>query len=249
MAEMAAITPRAPNPKPAPIRAPSPKPAPARTLAPAPAPAPAPQRKRKNAYHHGNLREALVHQAVRTIRTHGVEGLTLRDVGAELRVSRTALYRHFADKQSLLVAVATDGFRAFRQTLADAWTGGGRGRAGFQAMGRAYVRFAVENPSHYRVMFGGYVSKDACGAELATESEASFRVLLDAIVELQQAGLVRNDHPMALAVFVWGAVHGLAMLAIGGQVTRPGATPEQTAAFTVERVWDGVAAPPLPGGV
>jgi len=210
----------------------------------APSAAPAPQRKRRNAYHHGNLRQALVDQAVQTIRTHGVEALTLRDVGAHLRVSRTALYRHFADKQALLVAVATEGFRTFRQTLAAAWAGAGRGRPGFLAMGRAYVGFALENPSHYRVMFGGYVAKDACGAELATESEASFRVLVDAIVELQQAGLVRRDHPLELAVFVWGAVHGAAMLAIGGQVTRPGATPEMMAAFTVLRVWDGVAAPP-----
>ena len=86
----------------------------------------APQRKRRNAYHHGNLRQALVDQAVKTIRADGVEALTLRDVGAHLRVSRTALYRHFADKQALLVAVATEGFRVFRKELAEAWEGAGR---------------------------------------------------------------------------------------------------------------------------
>lgn len=210
----------------------------------APATATAPQRKRRNAYHHGNLRQALVDQAVRTIRTGGVEALTLRDVGARLRVSRTALYRHFADKQALLVAVATEGFRAFRKELADAWEGAGRGRAGFLAQGRAYIRFAMENPSHYRVMFGGYVATGDCGAELAAESEAGFRVLVDALIELQQAGLVRRDSPLELAVFVWGAVHGAAMLAIGGQVVRPNTAPESAATYTVERLWDAVAAPP-----
>ncbi|MEZ5420484.1 MAG: TetR/AcrR family transcriptional regulator [Vicinamibacterales bacterium] len=153
----------------------------------------APERKRRDAYHHGNLRQALVDQAVRTIRADGVDALTLRDVGEHLRVSRTALYRHFADKQALLVAVATEGFRAFRQALAEAWAGAGRGRDGFQAMGRAYIGFAMQNPSHYRVMFGGYVAQGACGAELAAESDAGFRVLLDALVELQQTGLVRGD--------------------------------------------------------
>lgn len=207
-----------------------------------PAAAPAPERKRRNAYHHGNLRQALVDQAVRTIRTDGVEALTLRDVGAHLRVSRTALYRHFADKQALLVAVATEGFRAFRKELADAWNGAGRGREGFLAQGRAYIRFATENPSHYRVMFGGYVAKGDCGAELAAESEAGFRVLVDALIELQQAGLVRRDPPLELAVFVWGAVHGAAMLAIGGQVVRPNMAPEAAAAYVAERVWDAVKA-------
>lgn len=203
----------------------------------------APERKRRNAYHHGNLRQALVDQAVRTIRTDGVEALTLRDVGAHLRVSRTALYRHFADKQALLVAVATEGFRAFRKELAEAWEGAGRGREGFLAQGRAYMRFAMENPSHYRVMFGGYVAKGDCGAELAAESEAGFRVLVDALIELQQGGLVRRDPPLELAVFVWGAVHGAAMLAIGGQIVRPDTAPESAAAYTAERVWDAVKAP------
>src|SRR5215475_6223629 len=56
-------------------------------------------------YHHGDLRRALLDEALRTIQTHGVEQLKLRTVGERLGVSRSALYRHFADKQSLLAAV------------------------------------------------------------------------------------------------------------------------------------------------
>ena len=85
-----------------------------------------------------------------------VEGLTLREIGARLGVSCTALYRHFADKRALLAAVATEGFRTLRLHLVTAWEDGGRGRAAFESMGVAYVRFAVANPSHYRVMFGGF---------------------------------------------------------------------------------------------
>ena len=204
----------------------------------------APERKRRNTYHHGNLRQALVDQAVKTIRTDGVEALTLRDVGAHLGVSRTALYRHFADKQALLVAVATEGFRVFRRELAEAWVEAGRGREGFLALGRVYIRFAMQNPSHYRAMFGGYVATGDCGAELDTESEAGFAVLVDALVELQQAGLVRRDPPLDLAVFVWGVVHGAAMLAIGGQVPREDEAAEAAAAYTSERIWDAVKAAP-----
>lgn len=204
-------------------------------------PAARPQRKPRHAYHHGHLRQALLDQAVRTIQDKGVEALTLREAGARLGVSRTALYRHFADKQALLAAVAADGFRAFRDALASAWEGEGRGRAGFQAMGRAYIRFALDRPSHYRVMFGGFVAHAARDPELSVVAQGAFRVLLDAIVELQQQGKVRAGRPDAPAVFVWSSVHGLAMLAIDGQLGKPDVSMDALTAMTVERVWDGIA--------
>jgi AcrR family transcriptional regulator len=179
-------------------------------------PASSPQRKRRNSYHHGNLRAALIGQAVETIRRDGVEALTLRAVGAGLRVSRTALYRHFSDKSALLAAVATEGFRDFRVALTAAWNDAGRGQAGFEAMGRAYVRFALANPSHYRVMFGGFIAKSGSDPELQREATAAFRVLVDAIVELQQAGKFDRGDPELLARFVWSTVHGIAMLALDG---------------------------------
>src|SRR5262245_40601577 len=122
-------------------------------------------RKPRRSYHHGNLRRALLDEALATIRDEGVDALTLREIGARLGVSRTALYRRFADKRALLAAVATEGFRTLRQQLASAWEQGGRGPAAFDAMGAVYVRFAVDNPSHYRVMFGGLLDP-TCEPEL-----------------------------------------------------------------------------------
>src|SRR5918999_6482120 len=104
-------------------------------------------RKPRRPYHHGNLRRALFDEALATIRAEGVDALTLREIGARLGVSRTALYRHFADKRALLTALATEGFRTLRQLLVAAWEQGGHGRAAFHAMGVAYVRFAVDNPA------------------------------------------------------------------------------------------------------
>src|SRR5919107_2602594 len=105
-------------------------------------------RKPRRPYHHGNLRRALLDEALATIRAEGVNGLTLREIGARLGVSRTALYRHFADKRALLAAVAIEGFRTLRQQLVTAWEEGGRGREAFEAMGDAYIHFAISNPSH-----------------------------------------------------------------------------------------------------
>src|ERR671918_167767 len=91
-----------------------------------------PKKKRAGQYHHGDLRRSLLEEAVRTIQTHGVEALTLRTVGERLGVSRTALYRHFADKPALLAAVGREGFRMLRIALSEAWESRGRGRKGFE---------------------------------------------------------------------------------------------------------------------
>jgi AcrR family transcriptional regulator len=73
-------------------------------------------------YHHGDLRRALLEEAVRTIRDDGAAALTLRAVAERLGVSRTALYRHFADKSALLNAVSEEGFRRLSDELERAWT-------------------------------------------------------------------------------------------------------------------------------
>ena len=188
-----------------------------------------PRRKRAGQYHHGDLRRALIDQAVRAIDRDGPEGLTLRGVGEALGVSRTALYRHFADKEALVAAVAREGFRALREGLVAAWDREGRGLAGFEAMADAYRRFAVEHPAHYRVMFGRVVESRDADPELGVEAEAAFRTLLDALVELQRTGVARAEDPMLQAHFVWSVTHGIAMLIIDGRL---GADPEAGAALT-----------------
>jgi len=179
---------------------------------------PRPGKKPAKPYHHGDLRRALLDEALRTIQTYGVEHLTLRTVGERLGVSRSALYRHFADKQSLLATVGKEGFRKLRQTTTDAWEQNGRGRAGFQAMGKAYVQFAVAHPSHYRVMFGGFIESAAKDDHFLAEAKAAFKVLVDALVEQQNAGDIRRDDPVVMARFVWALFHGTAMLVIDGQL-------------------------------
>jgi AcrR family transcriptional regulator len=200
------------------------------------------RRKPRARYHHGDLRRALLQEAARTIRDEGIEAVTLRAVGQRLGVSRTALYRHFADKAALLAAVAREGFQTFRQELQEAWEHAGGGREGFNAMGRAYHRFALANPAHYRVMFGGF--KDLCkrAPELEADAAAAFAVLVDALIALQRDGLVRPDEPRALAEFIWATVHGVAMLAIDGQLGPNPSAGEALSCVALDRLATGIAA-------
>lgn len=199
-----------------------------------------PAKKPKDQYHHGDLRRALLQAALRTIQKHGLDALTLRAVGDELGVSRSALYRHFADKSALLTAVAAEGFRSLRLDLLAAWEQGGKGDAGFEAMGEAYVRFAVANPWHYRVMFGGGFELDTSDAELGAEGAGAFQALVDALLEQQARGLARRDDAQTQANFVWAQVHGIAMLAIDGNLEHQGANVAALTRYAVERLRTGI---------
>ena len=198
-------------------------------------------RKPPRPYHHGNLRRALLDEAITIIGAEGLNDVTLREIGARLGVSRTALYRHFADKDALLAAVATEGFRTLRHELVTAWDAGGHGDAAFRAMGVAYVRFALANPSHYRVMFGGAVESETRDPELATEGHGAFMALVDALAALQRDGILRGDETMIMATYVWALVHGLAMLAIDGKLDAVGAI-EPLMQFALDRLHTGIAA-------
>jgi AcrR family transcriptional regulator len=192
------------------------------------------------------LRRALLDEALRTIQTCGVEHLTLRTVGERLGVSRSALYRHFADKQSLLATVGKEGFRKLRQTITDAWEQNGRGRAGFEAMGKAYVQFAVAHPSHYRVMFGGFIESAAKDEHFLAEAKAAFQVLVDALVDQQNADEIRRDDPVLMARFVWALFHGTAMLVIDGQLSEP-AQNRALERYTFERLYSSIRQEKLRG--
>jgi AcrR family transcriptional regulator len=205
---------------------------------------PRPRRKPRDRYHHGDLRRALLDEALRTIQKDGVEALTLRTIGVRLGVSRTALYRHFADKRALLSAVATEGFRLLRERLVEAWGSGGV--SGFNAMGVAYIRFAIANPSHYRVMFGGararaFVDSAPRDEDLTREGTAAFNALVNAIVALQKEGAARKDDPVQLARFIWAGVHGVSMLIIDGQFRHLQSQIDDLIRFALERLQAGIA--------
>jgi AcrR family transcriptional regulator len=202
---------------------------------------PRPKKKPAARYHHGDLRRALLDEALRTIEVYGVSHLTLRTVGERLGVSRSALYRHFTDKQALLASVGGEGFRLLRQAVVDAWERHGRGRAGFEAMAAAYVDFAAAHPSHYRVMFGGFIESADTNGDFLADAKAAFQVLVDAIVDQQNTGVIRRDDPELMARFAWALVHGISMLVIDGQLCEDGQR-NVVQQYAIERIRTAIAA-------
>ncbi len=102
-------------------------------------------------------------------------------------------------------------------------------------MGRAYVRFAVANPAHYRVMFGGRVEAGG-DPDLAREGAGAFQALVDAILALQKNGTVRAENPLRFAQFIWATVHGVAMLAIDGPLERQQTDADTLVNFANEQI-------------
>jgi AcrR family transcriptional regulator len=176
--------------------------------------------KPRDAYHHGDLRPALLDAAVALIGEVGLPALSLRECARRAGVSHAAPYRHFADKEALLLAIAEQGF----EWLADAAEAAMAKRTApderLDAYGVAYVRFAAEHPVHHRVMFSaslGVTAKEHAGDDRA------FDLLLAAARDV--VGDSGAD-PLEAALAAWSLPHGLTMLILDGRIpARLAATP------------------------
>ena len=109
-------------------------------------------------------------------------------------------------------------------------------------MGVAYVRFAVDHPSHYRVMFGGFIESCEKDEAFVEEAKAAFQVLVESLVAQQREGLVRKDDPLLLARMIWSLVHGISMLVIDGQLRGQDERGEQLNGYAIERIRDAIRA-------
>jgi AcrR family transcriptional regulator len=140
-------------------------------------------------YHHGDLAAAVLAAAAKMLEKEGLAGVSVRAAARRAGVSHNAPYRHFPDRDALLAALAADGFKQLAAAL--------EGRTG-KELGEAYVRFALERPQRFRLMFAGHVSNP----ELLAKFEGVF------------AGM-GSDARFAAAAG-WSLVHGLAQLVLDG---------------------------------
>jgi len=164
------------------------------------------------AYHHGNLREALLERAAEVVAECGVEALSLRALARDLGVSHAAPSRHFADRAALLAALAQAGFeRVVEMVRAGADAAGADPVARHRARGRSYVRFAIEHPALFRAMNHPEVLAQR-NDDLRKARHAFLREVREGVEQAQKAGWHPEADPEALVAFSIAGASGAAEL-------------------------------------
>ena len=211
---------------------------------------------RERPYHHGDLRRAIVTAALEILsETQSLE-FSLRELARRAGVSHNAPYKHFVDKRELLAAVSATGFEALTKRMGAEMARLGSPRAQLFAMLRAYIRFGVENPALYRLMFGGYLrGPEDVRPDIERDAAEKTRALLTGIIRDGGLGRAipdtpRNERKIAGAILTcWSLVHGLTQLIADGLVG-PGRRSGELSASLVQGMLDGLTTkcPALPPG-
>jgi len=168
----------------------------------------------ERAYHHGDLRRAIIETAMGMLHEDKGWQFTLREVARRAGVSHAAPYKHFPEKAALLSEMALIGFDRIREAVDVAKPQGPCSmREEFFAIGRAYVRFGTEAPGLYRLMFSAEIGK-AGDVHLNDRALAAFGVLVDWLERGQASGVLRKRDVRGQAAACWAQLHGITLLTI-----------------------------------
>jgi AcrR family transcriptional regulator len=184
----------------------------------------------RSTYHHGDLRAAILDEAARLVAQRGADGVSLRELAREAGVSHAAPAHHFTDRRGLFTALAAQGFGLLAIALAEA-------RPRFLDAALAYVRFAIEHPGHYRVMFDKSLL-DSSNRELAAAQAAASEELSRGVASLSDQHAKAD--PAGAELAAWSLVHGFSMLWLneafnaGVKATDPMVTVERIATILFE---------------
>ena len=170
-------------------------------------------------YHHGALAEAMVDQALASVRAQGADQVSLRSIAQVLDVSPSAAYNHFADKDDLLRAVGACGLAALDERMSRVLAAHladtpDAARARFSGLGRAYLAFAIEETHLFQLTFGPICADK----EMPPEGTGPYLKLMAALDALDRWGLLKPGTRDGLDLIVWAATHGMATLLVEGAV-------------------------------
>ena len=170
-------------------------------------------------YHHGALAEAMVDQALASVRAKGADHVSLRSIAQALEVSPSAAYNHFADKDDLLRAVGACGLAALDERMSRVLAAhpadtADAARARFSGLGRAYLAFAVDETHLFQLTFG-----PICAAkEMPPVGTGPYGKLTDALDDLDRWGQLKPGIRPGLDLTVWASTHGMATLLVEAAV-------------------------------
>ncbi|WP_421857139.1 TetR/AcrR family transcriptional regulator [Oricola sp.] len=173
---------------------------------------------KSKAYHHGDLREALLAAAEQELIEKGADAFSLRGTAKRAGVSHAAPAHHFKDTMALLNALAAVGFARLTMSMKEEQQRADPGkRAQFIASGVGYVRFALDNPEMLQLMFGT-ARRSSNDPELARNAEAAFSVLVNAVGNVRGTHVFKTEEGWRDVAASWSMVHGYAQLVISGKL-------------------------------
>jgi AcrR family transcriptional regulator len=185
-----------------------------------------------------NVETALVDAAEAVLARNGPAAVTVRNVAAEAGVAPMGVYNRFGNKEGLVEALLTRGFDGLRQAVAAHGELDPIDR--LRASGVRYRQFALQNPQHYAVMFGGAIPHGEFSPELNECAGGAFQELVGHVATAIAAGRLRPGDPVDIAQQIWSAVHGAVTLEMRGQVQT--ADPERTYLALLDLIIRGLAA-------
>jgi AcrR family transcriptional regulator len=176
---------------------------------------------RKKAYHHGDLKNALIAAGADILSKEGVSALSLRKVAQKAGVSHAAPYAHFADKQALIAAISTEGYKKLYEQIAlaaDQYRSEPLRR--FVEASWAYVQFALDEPDQFKVTLSGMIEKEQDYPAFVETAKQTFGLVVEVVEQCQQAGILRQGASDLTAVSVWALIHGFVTLFMEHQISR-----------------------------
>lgn len=204
---------------------------------------PNPSRPGPTAYHHGSLREALIEAAVLLAEEVGPDSVSVREVAKRVGVSPGAPFRHFASKTALMTAVAEEAMNRFRAEITKAVdsvaTDDPLDR--FAAVGVAYLRWAIHNPTHFQIISTRNLIDWGGSKSLRADNLAIRTLMEEALVEAQRRGFLRSDNLVEAQIAGRALVYGLARMYIDGHFAQwgvDGETADRTSQNVLEHFID-----------
>ena len=160
-----------------------------------------------------DLRQSILAAAAELILERGYDGLSMRQVADRIGYTATTIYHHFENKDALVAAVIDEGFGRFLAALGAVQTEDPLER--IAGLGRAYVRFGLENRVYYQLMFMQRPDLLNFGSDdRQPERSATFELLLHAVQDGLDTGAIRPGDPIAYSNVLWAGVHGIVALAL-----------------------------------
>lgn len=167
---------------------------------------------KKSTYHHGNLREVLISSALEILKEGTLQDLSLRALARKAGVSQTAPYRHFEDKEALIVVLIQEGSALLQENMVLACQISDDPVEQLINMGVSYYDFSQDHPAHFRLMFGGNLENHEKHAHLFEEEKKGYEILEQVTSKLMELPHSPELSPSLIRLTSWSLVHGLASL-------------------------------------